>query len=168
MQQTPNPICLWQQTHFPLTFSRMASATDLPSKKKPTVFYDGLCVMCNGFVTFVYRRDRTGQVCFAPIQGETFEALAAKHPVLKEIDSLVLALPLDDGTERVLTHSDASLRTIQLLGGFWGVIASLALFIPTFLRNFFYRLMAKNRYRLFGQYESCPIPPKPLRDRLLP
>ena len=38
---------------------------------KPIIFYDDVCVMCNGFVNFMLTIDRSQQFLFAPLGGET-------------------------------------------------------------------------------------------------
>jgi predicted DCC family thiol-disulfide oxidoreductase YuxK len=46
-------------------------------------------------------------------------------------------------------------------------LAGVGHVIPGFLRNVFYRLVARNRYRVFGKYESCMMPDPKDRDKFL-
>jgi predicted DCC family thiol-disulfide oxidoreductase YuxK len=39
--------------------------------------------------------------------------------------------------------------------------------VPTFLRNAAYGLFARNRYRLTGRYEVCPLPTEAERMKFL-
>jgi predicted DCC family thiol-disulfide oxidoreductase YuxK len=36
------------------------------------------------------------------------------------------------------------------------------------LTDFFYGILAKSRYRVFGKYDQCPLPPPEDRGRFLP
>ena len=37
---------------------------------KKILFFDGVCVMCNGLVDFVLKHDKSHQIKFAPLQGK--------------------------------------------------------------------------------------------------
>jgi predicted DCC family thiol-disulfide oxidoreductase YuxK len=39
--------------------------------------------------------------------------------------------------------------------------------IPFFIRDFFYSLVASNRYRIFGQKDTCRIPSAGEKERFL-
>ncbi len=44
------------------------------------IVFDGICVLCNGWVKFLLRRDRRGgRYRFAAMQGQTGRALLAAH-----------------------------------------------------------------------------------------
>lgn len=64
-------------------------------------------------------------------------------------------------------QSDASLQVYRRLGGFWAVLGWLR-FVPRLLRNPVYRMIARNRYRVFGKRETCRVPTPEERDRFLP
>jgi predicted DCC family thiol-disulfide oxidoreductase YuxK len=57
-------------------------------------------------------------------------------------------------------------RLLQELGGCWRWLALLRL-LPLPRRDWGYRMVARNRYRIFGKHESCPIPPAAVRARFL-
>ena len=60
----------------------------------------------------------------------------------------------------------AALRLSGYVGGIWGW-ARAAYVIPRPIRDFFYDLFARYRYRLFGKYDSCLLPPPEVRGRFL-
>jgi predicted DCC family thiol-disulfide oxidoreductase YuxK len=68
--------------------------------------------------------------------------------------------------DRLLTGSDASLAIYEGLGWPWRAAAILRL-VPRPLRDAAYRLVARNRYRLFGQREQCWLPADGERDRIV-
>ena len=53
------------------------------------------------------------------------------------------------------------------IGGLWLVFLPLTL-IPRSLRDAAYNLLARVRYRLFGRFDTCPLPPPEVRARFLP
>jgi predicted DCC family thiol-disulfide oxidoreductase YuxK len=40
-------------------------------------------------------------------------------------------------------------------------------FVPRVMADFFYDLVAKNRYRMFGKLDACILPPPEVRARFL-
>ena len=64
------------------------------------------------------------------------------------------------------TQSSAALRTIALLD--WPFRAMAVLWIvPYPLRDLGYAVVARLRYRVFGQMDTCRIPTKDLRSRFI-
>ena len=54
-------------------------------KVPPRLFlYDGVCGLCNKVVQFLLKHDREGSFHFAPLQGETTEALKARHDTIPD------------------------------------------------------------------------------------
>ncbi|MBC7370779.1 MAG: DUF393 domain-containing protein [Bdellovibrionaceae bacterium] len=129
--------------------------------QKPTIFFDGVCHLCNGFVDAIIQRDVKGQIQFAPLQGETAAAaLTAEERSL--LESVIL---IDKGQKYY--RSEAILRTFILLGGVYKIFM-LGFLIPEFLRDRIYAWVAKNRYAWFGERDFCRLPLPHERDRLLP
>lgn len=129
----------------------------------PILLYDGVCALCNGAVKFILKRDRRGEVRFAALQGATAARIQDLTPSLRSADSMVWVDP--GGTP--LVRSDAALAIGEYLGGFWGFAAALARFCPRFVRDAVYDFIARVRYRAFGRYDACPIPPAEHRARFL-
>ena len=61
--------------------------------------------------------------------------------------------------------SDAALTVLSHLPG-WGLTRVL-FGLPKPLRDAVYNLFARNRYRIFGKYESCFMPDAAMRGRVL-
>ncbi|MBZ5680744.1 MAG: DCC1-like thiol-disulfide oxidoreductase family protein [Acidobacteriia bacterium] len=51
--------------------------------------------------------------------------------------------------------------------GIWRLAGFLLQILPRPLRDWGYRLVARNRYRLFGRFETCMLPGPKDRDRFL-
>lgn len=126
------------------------------------VLFDGVCNFCNASVNFVIERDTAGYFKFAPLQSEIGEELVAKHNInTAETDSVIVV-----ENDRAYTHSSAALRIAKRLDGLWSWSYALII-VPKPIRDFFYRLFAKYRYKLFGRQDACMMPTPEIRARFL-
>jgi predicted DCC family thiol-disulfide oxidoreductase YuxK len=139
--------------------------TDEKPQLDLVMLYDGVCGFCNKSVQFVLDHDRRGTMRFAALQSDFGLAAIARHPGLEKVDSVVL-LDRTGVEEKVFIRSAAALRLSGYIGGIWGW-ARVAYIIPRPIRDFFYDLFARYRYRLFGKYDSCLLPPPEVRERFL-
>ena len=133
----------------------------------PVLLYDGLCGFCDGTVQFILRHDRRGTLRFATLQGDFARDVIARHPELAGVDSLVLVERggLTD-REKVYVRSDGALRVARYLGGGWHLTRVVAV-VPRVLRDWAYDAFARIRYRVFGRFDSCPIPTPEQRARFI-
>lgn len=128
----------------------------------PVILYDGECGLCNRSVKFLLARD-AGQLWYAPLQGETAAALRDKHPEIpRTLESVVL---VDDG--KVHLRSKAFLHGARYLTRPWRWAYALR-WLPAFLLDLGYRLVARVRYRIWGKYDTCRLPTTDERAKLLP
>ena len=126
------------------------------------LLFDVVCNFCNGSVNFIIERDKIGYFKFAPLQSEIGQKLLDEYKIDKEnTDSVIL---IED--EKVYTHSTAALRVARRLDGFWKYFYAFII-MPRPIRDFFYKLFAKNRYRLFGKQDACMLPTAAIRARFL-
>ncbi len=99
-----------------------------------------------------------------PYKAIMAKALIDRHAGLQNIDSLILLeTSLRTGQERIFLRSTAALRLAAYLGGMWK-LCLIAYLLPTPVRDFFYDLFARHRYRIFGRYDTCAIPSSEVRD----
>ena len=127
----------------------------------PVIVFDGICVLCNGWVRFLLNRDRAGRYRFAAMQSEAGRALLAGHgPDPDDPASFLLV----DGAQ-AWTDSDAIRRVLTGLGGVWRLAGVMAV-VPRVLRDPLYRWVARNRYRWFGT-TACRVPTEEERKRFL-
>ena len=131
----------------------------------PVLLYDGVCGFCNKSVQLILDHDRRGLMRFAALQSDYGQAVIARHPELRGVDSVVYVEPKPSG-ERVHVRSDAALKVAAYLGGFWKLFLA-ARIIPRGLRDYLYDLFARNRYKFFGKYDTCMLPPPEVRSRFL-
>jgi predicted DCC family thiol-disulfide oxidoreductase YuxK len=131
------------------------------------LLYDGFCGFCNNSVQMILRSDRRGTMRFAALQSAYGEAVKSRHPELNDVDSLVLVerSPNSD-QERVFIRSEAALRIAAYLGGWWKFFLIFRT-LPRAVRDFYYDMFARYRYKLFGKYDSCLVPPPEVRARFI-
>jgi predicted DCC family thiol-disulfide oxidoreductase YuxK len=128
----------------------------------PLILFDGVCNLCNASVQWVLLRDRAGIFRFAALQSETGQArLRALGFSTEQFDTIVL---IHGG--RCYTHSDAALEVCRLLGRPYSWL-HIFRWIPRFIRDGAYRVVARYRYRWFGQSESCLLPRPEWRNRFV-
>lgn len=134
---------------------------------KHLVFYDGECGFCDIVVQFIIRQDSEKVFNFAPLQGTTAAKLLQQLPSeLKDKDSLVLIEDYQGTDPKYYILGKGALRICWLLGGFWE-IPGLISWLPSFLYDWAYKIVARNRQKLFKN-ASCVAPTKQTMGRFLP
>lgn len=128
----------------------------------PLIVFDGNCVLCSANAQFVLRHDRRRRFRLTTAQGELGQSLY-RHFGLSTAHNETM-LVLDRG--KLLTQSEAALAIAGGLGWPWRA-AVLARVVPRTLRDGMYRLIARNRFRLFGRRAICWTPAPDDRDRIL-
>ena len=129
---------------------------------KPLIVFDGHCVLCSGNARFVLRHDRKRHFNLTTAQGPLGEALYQHYGL--PTDDYETMLVIEDG--RLFTQSDGAIAIARGLGWPWRAAAA-ARIVPRPIRDALYRLVARNRYRLFGRREACWVPTADEADRIL-
>ena len=134
----------------------------------PIVLYDGVCGLCNRLVQFLLKHDKRSRLRFASLQSDFAAKVLQRHRIdPKDLDTMHLIENYEQPGERILQRSDAIVRAGRELEGFWGALAAVASVVPRALRDPFYRFVARNRYRVFGKYDTCMLPEPNQRSRFL-
>lgn len=137
---------------------------------RPIIFFDGDCVMCNGFVDLLLAIDRKGLFYLSPLQGKSAAQYLPPLPDNREEWSIYYLSPHDSSSGEgaaLYSQSDAVLQICQHLGGVWA-LAGVGNGIPAIVRDAVYRLVARNRYRLLGRRSTCRVPTEAEQSRFLP
>jgi predicted DCC family thiol-disulfide oxidoreductase YuxK len=127
----------------------------------PVLLYDGVCALCHGVVRFVLRNDRDGSFRFAALESDAARELLGTEASVK--DGVAVIVDLLTPGQRVLRRSDAVVEVLRLLGWRWR--SHLLAAVPRRLREAGYSIVAGVRYRIFGRYAVCPLPPHEVRER---
>ncbi|SDH65882.1 thiol-disulfide oxidoreductase DCC family protein [Winogradskyella thalassocola] len=136
---------------------------DIPNNKQ-LILFDGVCNLCNSSVLYVIKRDKKDKFVFAPLQSDVGEEIIKKFNInTVNTDSILLYNPKKD---RLTYKSTAALLVAKDLG-FPTCILSVFLTVPTFIRNWVYNYIAKNRYKWYGKKESCMIPTPELKSKFI-
>ena len=134
---------------------------------KTIVLYDGVCGLCNRLVQFLLRRDKHDRFRFAPLQSKFASSLLKKHGIdAADLDSISVVADYGLASEKAFAKSDAVLRATWELGGIWRM-GEVGRLVPRSLRDWLYDRVARNRYRMFGKYETCPIPRPEQRKKFI-
>jgi predicted DCC family thiol-disulfide oxidoreductase YuxK len=126
------------------------------------LLFDGVCNLCNAVVKFVIRWDKQAKFKFASLQSPAGQRLLRQFNLsVTDPDSFVYVKG-----EKYYLRSSAALHLLKELGGGWQLLY-LFMAVPKPLRDLCYRIIAKNRYRLFGKSDSCMMPTPELQKRFL-
>lgn len=138
------------------------------SQTNPIVLYDGVCGLCNRLVQFLLKHDKQGRLRFASLQSDFALKVLGRHGLdPRDLDTLHVIENFEQTDERVTQRSTAILRASRELGGLWAVLASAGSILPVSFRDWLYRFVARNRYRVFGKYDTCMLPDPSQRSRFL-
>jgi len=122
------------------------------NKNKITIFFDGVCNLCNGLVDFILKRDKSGIFIFETIQSEYGQKILFEYDMnLNPMDTIVLI----EG-DKLYIKSKAIFRIINQLGGVWIVFLVFRIF-PNSFNDYLYDVVSRNRYRIFGKRRHCRI-----------
>jgi predicted DCC family thiol-disulfide oxidoreductase YuxK len=134
----------------------------------PIILYDGVCGLCNRLNRFVLRRDSDAIFRFASLQSPFAARILSRHGAdPQDLDTVYIVVSHELPDEHLLARSHAILFVLKQLGGIWKFLALLLQLLPRPLRDAAYRLVARNRYHIFGRYEICLLPSAEHRNRFI-
>ena len=133
---------------------------NLPKHNK-LVLFDGVCNLCNNSIQYIIKRDRHNVFMFAPLQSEIGNELIKQYDIdTNKVDSILLY----EHDKGISSRSTAALKIASKLN-FPTNLLQVFFIVPTFIRNWVYNYIAKNRYKWYGKREHCMIPTPELRSK---
>lgn len=126
------------------------------------MLFDGVCRFCSTSVRLVSRFDRDGVIRFTPIQSPYGRLLAEQHGL--DPDDPTTFVFFEAGQPRF--RSDGAIAILRRLRPPWRGFAVIGA-LPRAWRDAGYDWLARNRYRLFGRYETCMVPTPTLDARFV-
>jgi predicted DCC family thiol-disulfide oxidoreductase YuxK len=142
--------------------------TDLPPHLADQLFgrnlivFDGECVLCSSFYRCVLRFDREEVFAFATAQSKLGQALfGALGFNTKDFETNLVIV---DGA--IFAHLDSFASVMAHLSWPWPVLSAVR-WLPAALKNTAYHMIARNRYRLLGRYDTCMIPDSRAIERFI-
>ena len=117
---------------------------------KPILYYDASCGFCNQWVGIIRRLDRHHRLQLEALQSNNGQRLVQ---TLREqqLDTDTVILECADA---FYLRSDAVIRCVLALGPLYGWVVVFKL-IPRTVRDYLYRIVARNRHRLGGRKDVC-------------
>ncbi|MUK89436.1 DUF393 domain-containing protein [Ornithinibacillus sp. L9] len=125
------------------------------------ILFDGECNFCDRSVQFILKKESEPYYHFSSLQSDAGKELIKEFGIPKNLDSMILI----EG-DTYFTKSSAALRVCKKLSGYWKLLYGL-LIVPKPIRDLFYNILAKNRYKWFGKKDSCMLPSAEVRNRFL-
>lgn len=120
------------------------------SHKYPIVLYDGFCFLCDKTITYLIEIDKERQLRYHTLESENTKPdtvqLFYKGQIYERSDVLV-------EIAKILKSPSFIMRMIK--------------YIPKSIRDLGYRIIAKNRYRIWGKSETCLIPQPDIQQLFL-
>jgi predicted DCC family thiol-disulfide oxidoreductase YuxK len=126
------------------------------------ILFDGVCNFCNFWVNFIINRDKNDTYQFAALQSDSGQKLLQEFRLnSNDFDSFVLII-----NDKHFTKSTAALMISKNLNSIIKLLYPLII-LPVPIRDFFYDLIAKNRYKFFGKRDVCRIPAEEEKKKFL-
>jgi len=123
---------------------------------------DARCSLCAQGAAWIARNDKSQEFKIIPMQSDLGSALL-KHYGLDPADPASW-LYVEHGN--AYTSLDALIRVGVRLGGIWKGLSIIRI-LPVSLQDILYRLVARNRYKIFGTRDLCALPDPEVQKRLL-
>ncbi|MFA3783211.1 thiol-disulfide oxidoreductase DCC family protein [Melioribacteraceae bacterium 4301-Me] len=121
--------------------------------KNFVILFDGQCCLCNNAINFIIRHDK--KKCFRySLLNSAFSKEKLKGNIVQSpnADSIVL---IDN--EQLYFKSRAIIKIFTELEFPFSLVRLLKIF-PSKLLDYFYDMIAKNRYKWFGKTNKCLVP----------
>ncbi|MED4072145.1 thiol-disulfide oxidoreductase DCC family protein [Priestia endophytica] len=126
------------------------------------IMFDDVCNVCNHWVQFVLKRDPDGVFKFLSLRSNLAASILSRSNLdTKNLDSIIL---VDKGTTYI--ESTSVLKILHKLKGPIKVLLVLWI-IPKPIRDWGYRMLARNRYKWFGENKVCMVLTSDIKDRFI-
>jgi len=131
------------------------------------LLYDGVCGLCNWLVQLVLAHDPDGAFQFAALQSDAARrALAPFGAGPEDLDTVYVIDSYATPNARLLSRGRAALFVFSHLSGPWRLLRLFGV-LPSPVLDWGYGLVARHRYRIFGKYDTCPLPDAAVRRRFI-
>lgn len=131
-------------------------------QQNPVILFDGVCNFCNFWVNFILEKDKDNCFRFAALQSEAGQELLKKFNLCTtDFDTFIL---IEDSN--YFSKSTAAFLILKELKTILKIFYPF-IYLPKPVRDFFYDVVAKNRYKIFGRRDVCRVPTESERAKFL-
>lgn len=120
----------------------------MTTEEKTLIFFDDVCVLCNRLVKYLLRLDKSDQLRFVSLNSK----YAKSHGWEFDTDAVVII----DHDGKTYYAERAVLKLCEKISALRWMLLVIRI-TPKILQKFLYSLVARNRYKLFGRYKTCPL-----------
>ena len=118
--------------------------------KENIILFDGECNLCDNTIRYIIRNDKLKVFKFSSLQSDFAKNLLISNKIKDSGETVILFYE-----NSFFIESDAMLIILKNLKGFNRFLSFILGLTPKFLRDFFYRIISKNRYKIFGNKTYC-------------
>lgn len=124
--------------------------------------FDGICNLCNSSVQFIIKHDVRKHFVFTSLQSDVSKEILLQFPEEKNDFSSILLIEKgivykeSTAVLKICRHLDKGLSFLYIF-----------IIVPPVIRDFIYKIIAKNRYQWFGKTKHCMLPHNELKERFL-
>jgi predicted DCC family thiol-disulfide oxidoreductase YuxK len=139
----------------------------VPARGEHLILYDGVCGLCNRLNRFVLFHDAGAVFDFASLQSGVGRSVLQRFGRNTEnLTTFYVVVNYRSESPALLSKTQAFSFVLKTLdaGGAWLWVFRL---FPNALLDVGYGLIARNRYLIFGQSGSCPMPSPEFRKRFI-
>jgi predicted DCC family thiol-disulfide oxidoreductase YuxK len=123
------------------------------------IIFDGECFICNRFYKWLLRNDKKNHFFFSNIQSKFY---SKNSNIDKSKDSIIVLI----NNNKILYESEAVAYIFRKTKTQLAIRILISI-LPKLISNFIYRIVAKNRYKIFGKKEKCYIPTEKEMDKFI-
>ncbi len=139
----------------------------VPAQGEHLILYDGVCGLCNRLNQFVLLRDTRAVFAFASLQSPTARSVLQQLGGNAEgLNTVYVVVNYRSKSPALLSKAGAASFVLRTLG-IRGPLSWAFRVLPDGLLKLGYDLIARNRYRVFGQSETCIMPSAEFRKRFI-
>jgi predicted DCC family thiol-disulfide oxidoreductase YuxK len=130
--------------------------------ERSIIFFDGECNLCNGFVQLVLKNEKSVFFYFSSLQSHFSKEFFIQNKFnANGLDSVIVY-----HNKQFYSQSKAAFTVVRNLH--WPYRALLVLNVfPTKMADFFYQLIAKYRFFIFGKTNTCWVMTEDTKTRFL-
>lgn len=126
------------------------------------ILFDGVCKLCNVWARFIIKYDKKHHFKLCSVQSSQGGDILAYFNYPTDVYDTMLLVT----NNHCVDKSDAFFSIVTTLGFPFKTLSIFSL-LPASFRHWLYDVIARNRYRLFGQYDHCILPSPDHKNRFL-